>query len=118
MTAGFFFHVRDLKIAGILMLVGGFAVPLFTGAFPEIICPLRATTGVPCPLCGMTTAVTATVHLDIGAALAANPAGIVAVVAAVVLLFVKRSRLRLPAVVVAGALGGMWLFELARYGFI
>ena len=36
-------------------------------------CPLRTFTGVPCPLCGMTTAATGLASGDLGAALAANP---------------------------------------------
>ncbi len=36
-------------------------------------CPLRTLTGVPCPLCGMTTAATGLASGDLGAALAANP---------------------------------------------
>jgi hypothetical protein len=36
-------------------------------------CPLRMLTGVPCPLCGMTTAATGLASGDLGAALAANP---------------------------------------------
>ena len=47
-----------------------------------ILCPLRATTGVPCPLCGMTTSVTAATHFDLPTALSANPAGIIAVLVA------------------------------------
>ena len=51
-------------------------------------------------------------------AFSANPAGIVAVVAALYLL-VRRPRhvrVSLPAVLVA--LGAMWIFELNRYGII
>ena len=36
-------------------------------------CPLRTLTGIPCPLCGMTTAATGLASGDLGAALAANP---------------------------------------------
>jgi hypothetical protein len=36
-------------------------------------CPLRTLTGIPCPLCGMTTAATALASGDLGAAVAANP---------------------------------------------
>ena len=83
-----------------------------------VLCPLRAVTGVPCPLCGMTTSVTAVTQLDFAGAFSANPAGIVAVVAALYLL-VRRPRylsVSLPAVLVA--LGAMWIFELNRYGII
>jgi hypothetical protein len=36
-------------------------------------CPLRTLTGIPCPLCGMTTAATGLASGDLGAAMAANP---------------------------------------------
>ena len=36
-------------------------------------CPLRTLTGIPCPLCGMTTAATGLASGDLGAAVAANP---------------------------------------------
>lgn len=38
-----------------------------------LLCPLRTFTGIPCPLCGMTTASVALVRGDLGAAVAANP---------------------------------------------
>jgi len=85
---------------------------------PGLPCPLRTLTGVPCPLCGMTTSVEATLHGQVGRALAANPFGIVAV-AVVVFLLVRRPatiRLSLPLVAAASAL--MWAFELHRFGFL
>ena len=86
---------------------------------PELICPLRATTGIPCPLCGMTTSVTATLRGDFGAALAANPAGVLAVAAAVVLLVSRRARsVRVPAAVWGLLLAGMWVFELFRFSVL
>jgi hypothetical protein len=108
---------RDARIAGALMLGAGFALPLLPG-HPGIACPLRALTGVPCPLCGMTTSVEATLHLDLSAALAANPAGIAAVVAAVALLVVRPAQFRLQRLAVPVMLGAMWLFELHRFGFL
>jgi hypothetical protein len=40
---------------------------------PHPLCLMRAVTGIPCPLCGGTTAAVGLGHLDLGAALAANP---------------------------------------------
>ena len=86
---------------------------------PELICPLRAVTGIPCPLCGMTTSVTATMRGDIHAALAANPAGVLAVVVAGVLLVSRRARsIRVPAPIWGILLAGMWLFELFRFSIL
>ncbi|NNC93496.1 MAG: DUF2752 domain-containing protein [Acidimicrobiia bacterium] len=99
------------------MLLLAFLRPLIPFE-PGVLCPLRAMTGVPCPMCGMTTSVTATTQFDLAGAFSANPAGIVAVVAALYLL-VRRPRyvrVSLPAVLVA--LVAMWIFELNRYGII
>ncbi|MDQ1446479.1 MAG: hypothetical protein QOI20_2943 [Acidimicrobiaceae bacterium] len=99
------------------------AVRPFVGN-PGVPCPLRCLTGIPCPLCGMTTSVTDAVHLHVGSALAANPMGLVAAVAAVVLVVLGRriERLVVPALVVPVAmsvgLAGMWLFELHRFKFL
>ena len=107
----------DLRTAGGLMLAAAAVLPAIPG-HPGLACPLRTITGVPCPLCGMTTSVEATVHLHLGHALAANPAGPV-VVGLAALLLVRRPatvRVWLPVVVLALAL--MWAFELHRYGFV
>lgn len=110
-------EAADLRSAGMLMLILAFLRPLVPFE-AGVLCPLRATTGVPCPLCGMTTSVTAAVHLDLSAAMTANPAGIVAVLIAAYLI-VRRPRylvVSLPLIVLA--LGAMWVFELNRYGII
>lgn len=110
---------RQLRIAGVLMMAGGLIIPLFAGTFPEVWCPLRAATGVPCCLCGMTTSVTAVMHGDLGAALAANPFGIVAVAAAIGLLVARRvSSVRLPVAVLVLGAAVSWMWQLARYGFV
>jgi hypothetical protein len=63
----------------------------------------------------MTTSVTDTVHLHLGAALAANPVGVLAVATAVLLL-VRRDivALRLARWPLPAGLAGMWVFELLR----
>lgn len=112
------FDLRDARGAAAAML-GAAAVLPFLPGHAGLPCPLRTLTGVPCPLCGMTTSVEASVHAHPVAALAANPAGPLAVVVAAVLL-VRRQRqsVRIPTVVVGAALLGMWLFELHRFSLI
>jgi hypothetical protein len=110
-------ELRDARIAGIALLAAGAAISA-TGVHPALGCPLRALTGVPCPLCGMTTSVEATLQGEPGAALATNPAGLVAVVAALLLLVVRLPRIVVPRAVLIGILGGMWIFELHRFGVL
>jgi hypothetical protein len=86
---------------------------------PGLPCPLRTLTGVPCPLCGMTTAVKAVCTGHVGASIAANPFGVVAVVVAVVLVLRPSVRsVRLPLVLVAAATLTSWVWELRRFGLI
>lgn len=110
--------LADLRIAGGLLLAAAAALPLLPG--PDgLPCPLRAMTGIPCPLCGMTTSVTAAVHLDPLAAVAANPAGILAVLIAVgLLLFRRRREVTLPVWALPVGLGLMEIWQLARFGFL
>jgi hypothetical protein len=107
----------DLRTAGAVMLGAGAMLPILPG-HPGIACPLRASTGIPCPLCGMTTSVEETVRLDLHAAVAANPAGVVAVAFALLLLAVRPTRLQLPWAVVPVALLAMWVWELHRFSIL
>jgi hypothetical protein len=99
------------------MLAAAATLPLLPG-HPGIACPLRTLTGIPCPLCGMTTSVEATVRLHLGAALAANPAGVAAVVVAILLLLLRPQRLRIPAALPPLTLAALWLFELYRFSIL
>jgi uncharacterized protein DUF2752 len=108
---------RELRWTGAGMLAAAAVLPLL----PEgagLPCPLRSITGVPCPLCGMTTSVVAAVHGNMGEALAANPAGLVLVLAALAVLLVRPSRLLLPAVAAPAILAALWLFELHRFSIL
>jgi len=96
-------------------------------------CPLRTLTGIPCPLCGMTTAATALASGDLGAALAANPfvlvlTGFTLVMAA---LMVARAAGWAPGAAqwpvsrrrqgywVAAVLAVLsWAFQLHRFGWV
>jgi hypothetical protein len=111
------FDPRDLRPAGAAMLAVAAVLPALPGE-PGVPCPLRMLTGVPCPLCGMTTSVVATVHLHLGDALAANPMGVIAVLAALAVLVARPASFRLPSLVASAALAGMWAFELHRFAVI
>jgi hypothetical protein len=96
-------------------------------------CPLRTLTGIPCPLCGMTTAATALASGDPRAALAANPfvlllAGFTLVMT--VLMAARAigwlpgaaqwpaSRRRQGYWVAAVAAAASWTFQLHRFGWV
>jgi hypothetical protein len=108
---------QGLRLAGGFMLLAGAILPLIPG-YDGIACPLRTLTGVPCPFCGMSTSVQSTLRLRFGDAFEANPAGIVAVVAAVVLLTLGPRNLRLPVIAAVVVIGFMWVFELHRFSII
>jgi hypothetical protein len=110
--------LQPFRWLGGAMLALGLALPHVPGE-PGLPCPLRATTGVPCPFCGLTTSVKATMRGDVHAAAVANPFGILAVVLAIALLARPAwRRLRAPTAVLAAGVAASWLFELHRFHFV
>jgi hypothetical protein len=96
-------------------------------------CPLRALTGIPCPLCGMTTAATGLAAGDLPAAVAANP--FVLVLAGFTLVMVvlmaartvgwlpppaqwPATRRRQSYLVAALLAAASWAFQLHRFGWV
>ena len=109
---------RPLRWMGGAMLAAGAVLPALP-ANPGLPCPLRTLTGIPCPLCGMTTSVTSTMRLRLGDAILANPGGVLLVVATIVLLVARPSRLSLPPTwVVVAVLAFLWAWELQRYSLL
>jgi hypothetical protein len=105
--------LADLRIGGAVLLGAGLALPHPVG--PGIPCLFHAVTGVPCPLCGMTRSVIATMHLRLHDALAVNPAGVLAVIVAIALLVAPRPRPRsIPTWAAPLALGAVWSLQLLR----
>jgi Protein of unknown function (DUF2752) len=96
-------------------------------------CLMRMLTGVPCPLCGMTTAAAGLAGGDISAAVSANPFIVcVAALAATGLLLLglrairlidvpkawsAAARRRVGSVVMLLAIAS-WFYQLHRYGFV
>jgi hypothetical protein len=110
--------LRPFRWLGGAMLALGVALPHLPGD-PGLPCPLRSTTGVPCPFCGLTTSVKAVLRGNVRSAAVANPFGILAVLAAVVLLLWPTwRRLQLPGAVLVAGIAASWLFELHRFHFI
>ena len=107
--------LNSLRAAGVAMLGLAVVRPMlpFEIAPP---CPLRTLTGVPCPFCGMTRGVTAAVHGEVGRALFLNPASILAVVTAVVLVLAWRTkRFTIPLWVITLVLALMWSWQMFKY---
>jgi hypothetical protein len=123
-----------LGLSGLAATAAAFGYPRIGGRTGlRLPCPLRALTGVPCPVCGMTTAATRLAAGDLGAALAANPfvlvlAGLTAFMTA---LIAARSlgvmpppaawttgRQRTARRVVGGIFAASWAFQLHRLEWI
>jgi Protein of unknown function (DUF2752) len=96
-------------------------------------CPLRTLTGVPCPLCGMTTAATELAAGELGAAMAANPFALLLAGLTLVMAVVMAARAlgwlgppaqwpasrRRQSYWVAGVLAAAsWAFQLHRFGWV
>ena len=81
---------------------------------PGIACPLRATTGVPCPFCGMTRAVVAAAHGHLSTSLAFNPGGIVVLLLAAVAIVrpAVLTRIHIPLWSVFAILGALWVWNV------
>jgi hypothetical protein len=107
----------DVRGAAAALLGAGAALPHLPG-HDGVSCPLRRLTGVPCPLCGMTTSVEDVLRLHVHAAVAANPAGLLAVAAAILLLVLRPRRVAVPALLPPILLAAMWAFELHRFSIL
>jgi len=106
--------LATLRLPAAMMLAAGVVLPRLP-QHPYLACPLRTLTGIPCPACGMTTSVEATLRLDLSEAWAAAPMGILAVVVALAAVLVRRRvRVELPLWVVVATLAAMWVFQLHR----
>jgi hypothetical protein len=104
---------RDLRI-GAGALLGAAAIWPVLPVHPPFACPMRATTGIPCPLCGITRACVAAVHGHLGASLAFNPAGLVVLALAITALIRPQLlvRARPPTWGPVVVLGALWFWNV------
>lgn len=107
----------EVRLTGAGLIAAGAALQLLP-VHPPLLCPLRTLTGIPCPLCGMTTSVEATVRLDLESAVAATPAGIFAVAGALAVLILRPSVIRLSAPALYAVLASMWVYQLYRFSIL
>jgi hypothetical protein len=109
-------QLAPVRTAGLLLVPA--AVALSLSPFdPVPPCPLRALTGVPCPLCGSTRGVVAAVHGQVGDALALNPASIGVLVIALLLVAGWRvERVRIPVWTIVAVFAVLWGYQLFKYG--
>lgn len=108
----------DLALVAVrLGALGGGAAALGTVHVPrpQTLCPTRALTGVPCPICGTTTALVRLGRLDPLGALAANPVTLTALVALLVAPALVR-RVSWQPLLAATAVAEAW--QLARFDVI
>ena len=106
-------RARELRIGAGAMVAVAATWPLLP-VHPPIACPLRAATGIPCPLCGMTRAIVAAVQGHIGTSLAFNPGGIIVLALAAIAIVRPRllTRMRAPAWALFAAVGALWLWNI------
>lgn len=114
--------VRDVAArlavaAGGTLLLGALRIHRPSGY--ATLCPLRALTGIPCPVCGTTTALVRLGRGRVAGALAASPLAVVALVA-LVLFPAYAGRVRVPhralPWLLTCAIAFAWTWQLARFG--
>ena len=105
------------RTAGLVLAVAVLAAVHLSGR-PSTVCGLRALTGVPCPLCGGTTAGVRLGHGDVLGALRASPVAVLGAVGFALeplgLPSLGRYRWLFVNLVALGA----ELWQLARFGFL
>lgn len=107
--------LAPLRTAGLLLVPAAVALSV-SPIDPVPPCPLRALTGIPCPLCGSTRGVIAAIHGDIGHALSLNPASIgVLVMALLIVAGWRIERVRIPVWIIASVLAVLWAYQLFKY---
>jgi hypothetical protein len=108
-------ETRSLRAAGVGALALAASVQLLP-VHDTVTCPLRATTGIPCPFCGTTRGVGRVLHGDVVGALALNPLSVLLVGAVVaVLVVVRRPTVHVPTWLPVVSVGALWAYQLLKY---
>jgi Protein of unknown function (DUF2752) len=98
---------------------------------PPTLCLLRETTGIPCPMCGFTTAAVHLGHADLVGAASASPLAVAVCAGFVLAPFARRSRLTtlwrelpnvrrqaIPLFTITAALAAAEVWQLFRFGVL
>jgi hypothetical protein len=106
--------------AGAALLLG--ALRIHRPPALATVCALRATTGIPCPLCGGTTVFVRLGRGRVVDAVAANPVVVLVAIGLVLaptgVFAPLRHHGRLRTALVFALLGGSWLWQLGRFGYL
>ena len=107
--------LRPLRVGAVALFPAAFVVNrLPIDVVPR--CPLRTLTGVPCPLCGSTRGVIAAMHGHLAHALELNPASLlVLVLAAMLVLGWRVERVRIPVWAIVAVFAVLWTYQLFKY---
>jgi hypothetical protein len=105
-------RTRDARVGAGALLGVAVAWPRLP-LHPPLACPLRALTGVPCPLCGMTRSVVAAMHGHLLESLRFNPAGILVVLLAVAMFTgVRLERVRVAPWLIVAFVALLWAWNV------
>jgi hypothetical protein len=74
--------------------------------------------GIPCPACGLTTAVRNVMSGNEWAGIRAAPIVVVIVAVALYALIARRLTMAIPYVVIALIVGAEWIYELFRFSIL
>ena len=110
-------HPPDVAVAGLALCGASTLLPEVPG-YPGISCPLRAATGIPCPLCGLTTSMRALLAVDPATSLALNPLAPLALLVTGIALLWWRRAFAIPGALIGTALVASWAYQLHRFSVI
>lgn len=125
-------RAASFQVAGLAGVLSAGLLLAWTSLKLPFICPLRALTGIPCPLCGMTTGTVAFLRGNLAESIRVAPLSVLFVPAIVAALAFKTKALiasplrkvrsrpasRIGLALLAAALLSSWIFQLVRFGVI